>query len=299
MYFLEFLYCKSVPLFSGSEYSNFGIPTLHVFIVTISCYFVLIHGFQYTIFKNKKDLIKSLFAIAYFILIFSRGILLFVTSIIIILSLFDKKIKIKHIFVVLVMLIIVSWLFGILGNIRSGYSWNDSHIILYHSQISYNRYSLFAPFFWVEEYIVCSLRNLNYNIINFSYDYSFLGFLYSIIPDFLSKRMFNHGINTPNLIVNAFTTSTMYANVYVNFKYFGMLFNYIIYFIIYFVFVNVKMVDISNKIIGFSILSLLFAFSIFSDMIWYSGYSFVLVYCLIFGIFPSLQNQIPKIIIKH
>ena len=37
LYILEFVYCKSVPLLFGKSYSSFGIPTVHVVIVTLSC----------------------------------------------------------------------------------------------------------------------------------------------------------------------------------------------------------------------------------------------------------------------
>lgn len=295
LYVFEFIYSKSVPLITGETYGEFGIPTLHVIIVTFSCYYAIKNYFQYIAFKKNKCLLNFIIIVTYFILIFSRGILVFLFSIIIALTTFDKIIKIHHLIIFLLIVFIFSWLFGIAGNIRSGYSWNDSGVIIYFSDIPIDRHSLLAPFIWVEEYIVCSLRNLNFNINFTPVTNSIFGLLYSIIPDFLSKRLFLEYSIIPELQVEAFTTCTMYTNVYISFGYLGMILNFIIYFIIYFIFTHIKMIDETNKIIGFSILSMIFALSIFNDMLWYSGYSFTLIYCFLFGLKPSLGQFIPYI----
>lgn len=298
LYILEFVYCKSVPLLFGKSYSSFGFPTVHVVIVTLSCYYAIKNYFQYVTFKRREDLINFLIVITYFILIFSRGMLVFIFAITIALTLYDKEIKTKYIVLFGFLVIVFAWLFGVAGNLRSGYRWNDSSIIIYLAQVNLDHKNLLAPFMWVEEYITCSLRNLNYNVSNFSVRYSLIGQLYSIIPDFISKRIFSGYEIIPKLQVAAFTTSTMYAKTYISFGYVGMMVNFCMYLLIYFIFRHLKVIDVSNKIIGYAILSLIYALSIFNDMLWYSGYSFALVYCLILGMKPSLRKNIPKIVIK-
>ena len=224
--------------------------------------------------------------------------LVFIFAITIALTLYDKEIKTKNIVLFGFFIIVFAWLFGVAGNLRSGCRWNDSSIIIYLAQVNLDHKNLLAPFMWVEEYITCSLRNLNYNISNFSVRYSLIGQLYSIIPDFISKRIFSGYEIIPKLQVAAFTTSTMYAKTYISFGYVGMMVNFCMYLLIYFIFRHLKVIDVSNKIIGYAILSLIYALSIFNDMLWYSGYSFALVYCLILGMKPSLRKNIPKIVIK-
>lgn len=298
LYFTEFIYCKTIPLFQGATYIDFGIPTLHVFIVTFSCYYSIKNYLQYITFKKTNDLLNFIIVITYFILIFSRGILIFLFTVMAALMLYDKKIKLKYILLFALTIVFFSWIFGITGNIRSGYKWNDSHIILYYSQIDFDRNNLLAPLFWVEEYIICSLRNLNYNIVNFSASYSLFSQLYSIVPDFIAKRIFSGYEVVPKLQVLAFTTSTMYAKVYLSYGYIGMISNFLLLIFVYGIFKYANFLDSSNKIIGYAILSFIFALSIFNDMLWYSGYSFSLFYCFIMGVKPSLRKKIPRIFLR-
>lgn len=298
LYMLEFLYCKSIPLLSGKSYIDFGIPTLHVIIVTLSCYYAIKNYFQFITFRNREDLVNLLIVVAYFILIFSRGMLLFLAAIAIALTLYDKKINIKYIVLAGILGIVIAWLFGVAGNLRSGYQWNDSSLIICFGQVNLAHDSLFGPFVWVEEYLICSLRNLNYNITHVAVENSLMGQLYCMIPDFISKRAFGGYEVIPKLQVPIFTTSTMYAKTYISLGYLGMIMNFILYFLVYYIFVRVNMIDMSNKIVGYAVLSLIYALSIFNDMLWYSGYSFALVYCLILGIKPSLRKYIPHFTVK-
>ncbi len=293
LYISEFAYSKTVPAFSGSTYKNFGIPTLHVIIATFSIYYSIKNFFQFITFRQPACLINYLIVISYFILIFSRGTLLYIAIVSAILTFYDKKIRTKYIFSLIILSVLVCWIFGITGNIRSGYKWNDSSMILNFAQIDYDGHSIFAPFFWVEEYLTCSLRNLNYNIINFSPNYSLLGQLYNTIPDFISKRILDGYGVSPKLVFPAFTTCTMYTSVYYSLGYIGMIHNYLSYLFVYLLYGSSKFSDQGNRLVGFSMLSFVFALSTFDDMMRYSGYSFALVYCLIMGIMPSLRRYIP------
>lgn len=298
LYVLEFLYCKSIPMLSGKSYIDFGIPTLHVIIVTLSCYYAMKNYFQFITFKKREDLVNFLIVVAYFILIFSRGMLIFLATIAVALTLYDKKINIKYIILAGVLGVAFAWLFGVAGNLRCGYQWNDSSLILYFGQVDLAHDSILGPFIWVEEYLTCSLRNLNFNITHVTVKNSLIGQLYCMIPDFISKRLFLGYEIIPKLQAPIFTTSTMYAKTYISLGYAGMIMNFMLYFLIYFIFRRVNMIDMSNKIIGYAILSLIYALSIFNDMLWYSGYSFALVYCLILGLKPSLRRYIPHFIVK-
>lgn len=295
LYVADFCYSKTIPMFNGAEYMNFGIPTIHVFIVTFSIYYAVKNYFQFLFFKKRECFVNFLIVDAYFALIFSRGILMFILFSAVALTLVDKTIKVKHLILVSFLVVLGCWIFGITGNIRSGAKWNDSGMILRFAQIDFEENSIMAPFFWVEEYLICSLRNLNYNIVLCSPNFSLLSNLYNILPDFIAKRVLPQYATKHLLVFPGFTTCTMYTNVYHSFGFLGMVLNYFIYILMTFIFRYIHFADKSNRIIGFAMMSFIFALSMFDDMLRYSGYSFALIYCLIMGIAPNLRRIIPKL----
>lgn len=286
-YLLEIIYSGQVPLFKtlmgvGSAYKDFGLPMLHVPIVTASIFFGLYNAFLFFVFKKRSYLCSALIVLSYFILIFSRGMIIFCAVCCVLLFFIDKKIKVRHVVTVLLLAVVGGWLFGISGNIRSGAAWNDTGTLLQLAKIDANPHGVFSPLYWVEEYIICSLRNLNYNV-SFQPNYSFEGFLYTIIPDFIAKRIFVNE-NSAALLVPAFTTSTMYAETYVNLGYGGMWISFFLYMAVAYIFSMIRMRDVACKFVSYSVLFFLFAMSIFDNMMVYSGYSFTLVIAILFGL---------------
>lgn len=288
----EFIYSRQIPLFEtffgvSSAYKNFGIPTLHVLIVTFSIFYCLYNFFVFINFKKKSNAVVVILIFAFFFLIFSRGLLIFCGVCCGILYLINKKIKIRHVIVLFFLALLLGWVFGIMGNIRSGCAWNDTSYLLSIAQIDANPKGILSPLFWVEEYLVCSLRNLNHNL-SFANDKCLEGFVYSIVPDFIAKRILNEG-NKVQLIVSAFTTSTMYAQTFVNFGFVGMAISFALNVILVKLIMTILMPDFLCKILCYTILFFLFSMSIFDNMVVYSGYAFSIIFAFIYGIRKKLR----------
>ncbi len=287
LYVAEFVYSGQIPIVdtlngSGGAYKEFGIPTLHVLIVTFGIFYGIYHAYMFLCFKRKSNALITLFVFLYFLLIFSRGMMVFCGVVCVVLYLVNKKIKLGTIVVLSILAVVVMWLFGIFGNIRGGADWNDTSEFLRLAKIDADPYGFFSPLYWVEEYIICSLRNLNYNV-SFGPDYSVNAFFGSVVPDFIGKRIFD--VENPiRLLMSEFTTATMYAATYISSGYLGMLISFGLYLLSAKIVMSIRMSDASCELISYSILFFLFAMSIFDNMLVYSGYSFALVFAILYGV---------------
>ena len=290
-YICEFIYSANVPLLnillnSSSDnsggYLEFGIPFFHVLIVVFNSFYCIYNGWLYLVFKKKNNFFAFLITAAYYLLCYSRGLLLFNIIVIILLFVSCKKLPIKTWVMLFIAALIGMWLFGVLGNLRSGGDWNDTGYFMAVSHISGNRYSLFAPFYWVEEYFVCSLRNLNYNTL-FPVEYDISGLISSLLPDAIAKRVFPDVEYTINLVSENLNTSTSYIFSYVAFGVVGMLISFFCYMAIALIFTKITFLQPEFKIISIAMLFFLFALTIFDNMIFYSGYSFSIIVAIVFS----------------
>lgn len=286
---LDFIVSGYIPLISilngkVGSYKDFGIPIFHVIIATMLVFFAIYYGYLFILFKEKKDFLIVIISILYFVLLYSRGTLLFMVICLVCLFFIDKKIKIKHIILLIFMTILGVFAFGIFGNIRSGYKWYDSWEIIHWAEIDVDRNNVLSSIYWVYEYIICSLRNLNYNIIHYKYNNSFTEFISVIFPDFLSKRIFSYDISF-KLIIPAFTTGTSYVLPYVTFGMVGVYINFIILVIVTSFICFGKFKNTKYQLISITIMFFLCGLTIFDNMLVYSGYSFTLVYPLILSFF--------------
>ena len=293
LFILEFVVSGGIPLYSylfktgGITYMQFGIPTLHVIIVTFAIYCLVKYSFQYLIFKQKKDLILPLLSFLYFLLIYSRGIMLFSLISIVMFFFIDKNITIKQVFFMSSVFVIISWLFGILGNMRVGSHWSDTSYIFYLAGVNHDASSWFSPMYWVLEYLTCSLRTLNFNVLEIPPAYRLMDMSYYFIPDFIAKRIFADNVLRPVLQLDWCTTYTMYGASFTTYGYFGMLLKFLTYVVMAIGIYCIKFKNYVYNIIGLCLLSTLYVFTVFNDMLMYSGYSFSVFYVLLFGKFST------------
>lgn len=298
LYLFDFIYSKNIPLLTAlfgsgynSGYYEFGIPTIHVAITIISTFYCIFQWFQFIVFRKKSNLIAFLLIALYFVLIFSRGLWMFIGAAAVILFLMDKKITVLRGICFFIFIVVAAWGFGILGNIRSGYHWNDTGYFMSVAQIDGNRYSIFSPLYWVVEYITSPLRNLNYNV-SLEHEWSFSGLIYSNLPDAIAKRLFPQidFSELVQLVLPNFTTCTGYAGSYVSFGYIGMIVSFSGWMVIALIFTKFRICRFEIKVLCFSMLFYLYAMTMFDNMIFYSGYSFSIIIALIYSFLSKTKR---------
>ena len=250
-FIMNFIYAKSIPFFQiaitkSSLYGDFeGIPLFYVFIIGISFYY----GINYfnaflNIGKHKKQSLFSFFIIAFFYLLcYSRSMILFLLLGAFILYIQYKKekknvtidvntnqgFKNKNRKVSIITIIIVVFIgliiFGGLGNVRVGLSFNDNSYIerigLYNQ-----KYPKFLPkqLMWSYSYLTSPLANLNYNykIYHDNHNFNIRGVLNELMNRSFSKRIFpelNHNMKEEDfgfeLEHSYFNAATGYCFMYI------------------------------------------------------------------------------------
>lgn len=295
-FILEFFYVGKIPLIeallkTGYSYLSFkGIKTFHVIFYTFNFYITLCVFYQHLIEKKMKYIIYVFLGCFIYILLYSRGAILLQVacySIVYLLkNMMEKNYKILKLGVIG---IIILYLFGVSGNIRHYYKWNDTSMIKEIAQIK-TKESILDPFIWSYVYITSPLGNLQYNFNNIKPTNDKKYFIYeNLLPDTISKRLDYNKINSKLMIENL-TVSTMYIDSYLSYGKLGMWITFLVYMLCeigYLLFLN----RTKYYIVGLSLVSILNIFSIFDNMFVFSGLSFCLVYPLIDIFIDKIKNK--------
>jgi oligosaccharide repeat unit polymerase len=156
------------PVFTGADYTSWGISGLHGFINVLSIY---ISYWYFSIFLVSKN--KRLFAITIFIVVFSwqvmvlnRAILMLNLIGLLYIAFSLNKLKVKH-FIISCFIMII--LMGLIGDLRG---MGEDFIFIITSPKPWAK-SMGVGFVWVLTYFTTSISNLIYNLdhltsINFS-----------------------------------------------------------------------------------------------------------------------------------
>lgn len=311
---MEFIYNGGVPLLliiqgSNYNYTGFGIPSFHVFVVSFSSFWTVYTFHMYISTWNKRVLVLFLINIFCGILVFNRAMVLMnaVSCLFIYVASISNNLNfIKFITIgtkISVLALSILFIFGSLGNLRTEKLYDrsqDENIILEIGKAKDNFRNSLIPteFFWTYLYTSSPIANLQ-NTINFSSPelntlniQNIIGFLNNeILPDFLSKRvnqMYQSNKKSVVLIDEQFTVSTIYAGSYANIGWFGVMIMAL--FISAFPLVYRRRLEKNKrgsykentfKISGVAILNTLYFFLIFDNMFVFSGLSLQLVYPLI------------------
>ncbi|WP_462410958.1 O-antigen polymerase [Neobacillus sp. Marseille-QA0830] len=304
-YFVEFLYHKNFPLLAifintPLSYHEFGIPTFHVFLVTFNSFFSL-YLFQIVLSESQYKFRSILFfglTLVPSILILNRGMLLIIlmSCVFIYLIKYQSKITFKQITGLAILMILVLYLFGVVGNIRV----NNS----YHTNTSLTDNSLFLQiggatdefkesiipkeFFWAYIYLASPLANLEKTIDNFEFESdvslynSFVFTTTQLLPDFISKRivpLYNMVIPDDVQITPELNVSTAFAQPYVILGWVGITFYTLFaFFFAFFYILLLKKLNSDFILIGVVLMNSIFVFTTFNNMFAFTGLSFQLVY---------------------
>jgi len=294
LYLIEFLYYKDIPLLSsltgvsGVSYMDFGIPLLHGILISFNS-FLIAHSFAvYMSTKKRKVLIYNLLLYLPALLIINRSIIVFgvLTSVIIYLY-YVKKVRFKSQIKLFVLGLIGLFLFGAIGNLRSGgdYIYTQSK-----ATPDFMESSIPKEYYWTYLYVASPLANFQNTVNKKVVDsYYFKGFLfYENLPKIISKNLGEPlGVEKRDLvrIVPWLTVGTTYAR---SFSYIGWSGPYLLFLsslLIYLMVIFLVPKNSNYHVTTIAILSVIILLNIFTNMLIVTGISFQLVYCIIFSFF--------------
>lgn len=308
-FIINFIYARYIPFLSlikgNYSYVEFeGIPTLFPFLYTFSLFYYYCLIYYYFSSKKKKYLKQAVLLFLVFVSFFSRSLLAFaILGAVLIKTLTSKErlqykfgINIKSICTIFLIIVIVCYFFGVLGNIRVGLSWNDCSYI--EKLGLFDNYPSWLPkqFMWIYAYLISPLANLNYNVIHNNCIQDISNLICCFIPEFISKRWFsNYVISNEGqtlLIKSYFNAQTGYVNFYYSFGIIGCYLCYFaITFIVCFVHLFCDRKKISNPVITV-ILGVFITMTFFYNVFYYTLTSLLLIWSILYLFIISKKYKI-------
>lgn len=295
----EFIYHGLVPLLLVIrgvyyDYTQFGIPVFHVFLVSYTTLLGVVYFYRYLVYKEKYYLLIFFFSLFFSISIVNRGTLMFILLAVII-SYASLNLNILKIFKILITIFLVIFAFGILGNLRmisSGYKDQDAILKIGQASENFTKTNLPTEFFWAYLYISSPYANLENEVkkraINDQNNIS--GFLnYEILPDFISKRL-NFINNKSNLLVDELNVSTMYAGSINKMGFIGAFLLYFWYVLA--ILITPFLINREYFIPTVILLSTLSSFLMFDNVLKFSGFVFQFFILILFSRFKFKQISI-------
>ncbi|TVZ16178.1 O-antigen polymerase [Maribacter sp. MAR_2009_72] len=294
-YLIEFIIEGDIPLISkllgrdGVHYMEFGVPLLHGILISFNS-FLIAHTFSTYLSTKNKQLLKVYFVLYIpALLFFSRSILMLglLTSVFIYIH-YSKKLKLKNQIKLVALGVIALYLFGVLGNLRSGgdYIYDQSK-----ATQEFMESSIPKEFYWTYLYVASPLANFQ-NTVNHkqNVEKDFVGFIfYENLPQIISKNL-GGPLNIPQKdlvrLIPWLTVGTTYAK---SISYLGWLGPYLLFLFNLLVYLAILMFMVPTRsnyhITTLSILSVIILLNIFANMLVVTGISFQLAYCVIFAFF--------------
>lgn len=201
-FIINFLFARDIPLISivlgKSNYMDFsGIPILHVFLCAagmLESYFLFYHLLIYKGKQRKRIILLFMSIVLMFLLLFSRSMIAIISYGCLVLlfgyykSRIVSKLNYKRVLGIIAIVFLLLFFFGVLGNVRSGSDWDDCTKVESFGRFN-DSYPDFLPkeYMWSYLYITNPLANLNNAVkTNVTSDDPFI---FSIIPDVISKRL--------------------------------------------------------------------------------------------------------------
>jgi hypothetical protein len=302
-YLVECAYLRVIPLLAiinrtGYDYTTFGIPTVHVIVVTFGSFWTVFVFHNFVSQKKKHLFLCYLLCLFPAILIFNRGMLMMnIGSSFFVLFMSAKNVR-KIIVTVTIIIIAILFLFGMAGNLRVSGDRSVNSIILDwgHATDDFRKSVIPKEFFWGYLYITSPLANVqetidHHHISNFSFQ-KFATFINrNFLPDFIWKRnvYFIRPYEHVNQVSNSFTVGTVYGTSYAYMGWWGifLMFFYILFFNLLIILAVPK--TSSFFVTGIAILDCIMLFNIFDNMFSFSGLSLQLFYPIFFGLFSNVR----------
>ncbi len=310
LWIIEFIHAGGIPLFlillsKPFNYRTFGVPTLHVFIVTFSSFYTAYLFHAYLVSRKKIILFFCILNLSVALLIMNRGMLLTNLSTLFFIYLLTKKsleniLTLKKISILMVTIVILFFLFGAMGTMRVSREIKrlyDRSLVyeVGNATPAFQKSIIPSEFFWVYVYITSPLANLQYNIANTQPELNkenfFLLLNNEVLPDAVSKRItaqFNLTEKQNYQIAENLNASTVFSGSFTYWGWAGVFLMLSLLLAIPFLFRFVGLLESQWLITFLAMVNTLYLFLIFDNMISFTGFSFQLVYPVLL----SLLNKI-------
>lgn len=297
LWVVEFIYEGGIPLVKillhlPYNYRLFGVPSLHVFVVTFSSFFTIYLFHLYLSKRSKLVLILYLLNLSAALLIYSRAMLFFnITGSIVVYLMSLNKIPYVKMAIIAAVIIPLLFLFGVLGSLRVSrearqpYN-NENFMDTGSATEAFRQSAVPKEYFWTYIYVSSPLANLQYNIDRnpspaFTFRRLFWGGVYECLPDFITKRI--HDLRgtqpTKEYRINfSFNVSTVYSRSFSYSHWGGMIFIGLV--VIAFPWLYLKVLDSQSDffVTGWAILCTMYFFMSYDNTFRFTGLSFQLVY---------------------
>lgn len=293
---LEFIYCGQVPLFyiilRGSGYTEYsGIPTLHTLVISYGSFYAQYLFYRYIQSNDDTKALLDYVIVLFFIFVlqFNRGGLVISVFMSLLMYLaknsnkISKRINHKTIFGGIITFLLLMFAFGALGNLRHGFSLSDSSYIEELGLFN-GTYPSWLPkqFMWAYIYIITPIANINYNVAMQVGSMNVEGYIMSLIPDFVSRRLFSDVIYKPNLVMErVFNATAGFGTAYMNAGTFGMYFFYIYMMFILTLLWKIIPIRKEYRMPCLAIMNAIVVFMFFTNTFYYSAISFQLIFPLL------------------
>ena len=297
LFILEFINNKGIPLIlvfttEWYEYTSFGIKTLHPVLVTFTSFYSVYLFHSLLSNKSLKGVVYLVLLMIIPFLIYNRGMFLInLVSILFVYLMSVRSVRNKIKLFIFLGLFFILYLFGILGNYRMTKSVTSDYFVeVSQTTNSFKESIIPNEFMWTYIYMSSPLGNLQKTIEkNPKINYRIKDFIFTeLVPDFLSKRISSivssKRVEKLNRLTTFMTVGTIYSRSYILLGWLGLILMFAFLMIATFIYILIIPKNSPYFVTGISILCSFMFFNTFTNMIYFSGISFQLLFPLLFSI---------------
>lgn len=203
-------------LYAGSDksYPDFGIPSVYGFVNAVYFFTLSARFIVFCIRKKKTDLLKVLSLLCWQILAISRAsMVLALVQMLGIYFVFNQTV-VKKLFKLGLMLLLVIYFFGVIGDFRNGDS-SERTVTFIDSLVDDNAKPLFdklpSGFVWFYIYLTSSLNNVIGVVVDLQPNYIPHRSVASLLPTVLRDQIYDPLEPAVDLVTEALNASTFYS----------------------------------------------------------------------------------------
>ncbi|WP_413476752.1 oligosaccharide repeat unit polymerase [Latilactobacillus fuchuensis] len=311
----EGLYNRGFPLqfmLQGrdSGYTEFGIPTIHVILLTLTAF--LTTFLFHLILSSEKKLRLQYIALCLascipYVLEVNRGMFMMVmlNCVTIFLLAIWQKIKVRHVVGAGLFLVLFMFLFGVMGNARVNTSYQNGRSAFDSAAImqiggateKFKESNIPKEFFWVYIYASSPIANFQKTVTDGKVPQKITVakvnrmFFGELIPDFIGKRaLVNSKYKELHIkqITPELNVGTALGKPYLLLGWFGVIVYVLFIFVLAYLYLFF-LYKLNSRffIVGLAVFNTIFILTIYSNMVQATGLSFQLIYPIFFALMDS------------